>query len=135
MLGLGCLNSRNDWADERTDLAGRILFLLFYCFDGCLDGTALLVPEHHKERNAELEHAEFHPTDLRIVRYRRPDTADEQVTETAVEDQLWRHTGVDTTDDAGEWMLSCSHAHATPVTQVRIIVFRVNEAGVSFLQF
>ena len=92
------------------------------------------MPEHHKERNAELKHAEFHPTDLRIVRYRRPDTADEQVTKTAVEDQLWRHT------ESIQPMMPAngccpSHAHPTFATQVRIIVFRVNEAGVAFLQF
>ena len=90
-FGLGRLNGRDDWTDKRTDLA-RGVRVLFQSFNGCLDGTAPLVPEHHEERNAELKHTKLHPTDLRVVRYCRPDAADEQVTKATVEDQLWRHT-------------------------------------------
>jgi hypothetical protein len=55
---------------------------------------------------------------------------DDQIAEALVENEFYRHTGVDTAEDRGERMLAFAHSHPSRDSFVEILVLSRNEPRV-----
>ena len=70
------------------------------------DGSATLMANDNKQRNVEMLGPVFETCQLGVRSYVARDSHDKQIAQSLIENDLWGHAGIRTTQNLGVWMLA-----------------------------
>jgi len=104
-------------------------------FQRCSYGTAILMTNYYKQGNMEMFRPVFKTCQFGVHGDVPCDSHDEQVSEALIENDLWGHARIRTTQNLGVWMLARGQFFLPSCTLMRMLMPMVSVARIAGLQF